>query len=96
MSYIKNKAKLKSIFLQVRSANWTLRAYGRAIERSFTKRQKGGFARFGAILLSLLFFHFFPFVVVSSYMSWEGFFSYDMFRDGVSGVTAFYWWTEFF
>lgn len=58
--------------------------------------EKGGnkLARIVAVLLSLVFFHFFPFLVVTSYMSWEGFFSYDMFKDGASGITAFYWWTE--
>jgi hypothetical protein len=96
MSYNQNKATLKRLFLQARSANWLLRAYGRAIVRSLTKRQRGGAARLRALLLSLIFFHFFPFLVTTSYMSWEGFFSYDMFTEGVSGVTAFYWWAEIF
>jgi hypothetical protein len=51
-------------------------------------------ARIVALLLSLAFFHAFPFLVVTSYMSWEGFFSYDMFKEGASGIKAFYWWTE--
>lgn len=56
--------------------------------------QKSRIARLFAVALSLLFFHFFPYLVFTSYMSWEGFFSYDMFKDGVSGIIAYYWWAE--
>lgn len=96
MSYTQNKATLKRLFQQARSANWLIRAYGRAIVRSLTKRQRGGAVRLEALLLSLIFFHFFPFLVITSFMSWEGFFSYDMFTEGISGVTAFYWWAQVF
>lgn len=50
--------------------------------------------RVSATLLSLVFFHYFPALVATSYMSWNGFFSYDLFATGTSGVSAFYWWSE--
>ena len=94
MSYSEIKNSIKSINSQARSANWLARAYSHAAIRSLTARQKGGTIRIVAIVLSLLFFHYFPMLVLASYMSWEGFFSYDMFEDGLSGATAFYWWAE--
>lgn len=96
MSFCEKKEILRGLTNRVRSANWLARAYGRAIFRSLTQRQRRGATRLAAIALSLLFFHFFPILVVASYMSWEGFFSYDMFREGLSGVAAFYWWAEAF
>lgn len=96
MSYNQNKIKFKKIIAQANSANWLLRAYGRAISRTLTQRQRGGIARLGVISLTLVFFHFFPSIAIASYMSWEGFFSYDMFKEGASGITAFYWWAELF
>lgn len=94
MSYSTAKSTLSKIRDQAQSANWLVRAYLRAGIRSLTARQRGGATRLLAVLLSLVFFHYFPILVLASYMSWEGFFSYDMFKSGLSGVAAFYWWTE--
>lgn len=94
MSYSKIKYLIRRADQQARSANGIFRAYYRAAHRSITPRQRIGSSRIIAILLSLTFFHFFPILVLTSYMSWSGFFSYDMFSDGISGATAFYWWME--
>lgn len=57
-------------------------------------RSESKIYRLAAIALSFVFFATFPALVLCSYMSWQGFFSFDMFRDGASGTHAFYWWTE--
>ena len=96
MSYTYNKATLLAARNKIKSANWLLRASGREVSRSLTSRQRNGFSRLVATVLSLIFFHLFPYLMIAAYMSWEGFFSYDMFAEGVSGLTAFYWWAEIF
>jgi hypothetical protein len=50
--------------------------------------------RISATALSLLFFHFFPALAATAYMSWHGFYSYDFFAHGSSGISTFYWWSE--
>jgi hypothetical protein len=76
--------------------NFRLRAeiVRRGIRRALIPSDKARLARLVVTLISVAFFHAFPFLVMTSYMSWEGFFSYDMFKDGTSAITAFYWWTE--
>lgn len=50
--------------------------------------------KIAATTLSLLFFHFFPALAATAYMSWHGFYSYDLLSSGGGGVTTFYWWAE--
>jgi hypothetical protein len=50
--------------------------------------------RIFATLLSILFFYFFPTIAATSYMTWHGFYSYDLFNTGATGISAFYWWAE--
>jgi hypothetical protein len=94
MQNLNSKFTLRKIYHQARATHSLVRVYFRAAKRSLTIKQKDSLARISATLLSLLFFNYFPYIVLASYMSWSGFFSYDMFTEGVSGAKAFYWWTE--
>lgn len=48
-----------------------------------------------AIVLSLTFFYYFPFLVFVSYMGYKGFFSYDLLSSGRVGIDVFYAVGEF-
>jgi hypothetical protein len=48
-----------------------------------------------AIVLSLTFFYYFPFLVFVSYMGFKGFFSYDLLASGRVGIDIFYAVGEF-
>lgn len=48
-----------------------------------------------AIVLSLTFFYYFPFLVFVSYMGYKGFFSYDLLVSGRIGIDIFYAVGEF-
>lgn len=93
MEFNQKRIAVRIARTQVGASSFLSHLLLRSAFRTTTDTQKAKLKRLGMIILSLTFFHYLPYLVVCSYMAWEGFFSYDIFANG-SGINAFYGWGE--